>query len=393
MWPKNVRYLDYNAGAGVNGSVRKKLTELLSQSDFFFANPSSQHRLGQQAQQQLMRSEMKIAASLGSKVESKQLVFTSSGTEANQTVIRSAMKFADTIIIGAGEHSASHDLISSIPSGIQTTELPLLSNGQYDFEFLRKLLRHAKQSGRSKVFLSLFWANNETGVLTSLSDLDAVMRSSGLEVSLHLDGAQAWGKLELDLFQTPANYVTFSAHKIGALAGTGMIWIRPSAVLHPLMPGSQEGGLRGGTENILGISALAYAVEELNPGKFTAHTEALRNHFEKGLCELDPKKSSIRIWGSESPRISNTSRISFLGFSQNENWVERFDLLGFEVSHGSACKSQLIKPSRVLLKMGATAGEALNAVRVSFGPTSQDQEVNDFLVAIQSILREKRPQQ
>ena len=250
MWEKNVRYLDYNAASGITGSVRKKLTEFLDRSDFYFANPSSRHRMGQQSQQHLMRAGMKIAASLGEKVDPSQLTFTSSGTEANQTVIRSAMKLADAIIIGAGEHSASYDLLSEIPPGILPTELPLLSNGQYNFEFLKELLANVKQSGCSKVFLSLFWANNETGALTSLDELNAVLRASPIEVLLHLDGAQVWGKMEIDLFLTPAQYITFSGHKIGAPAGVGVIWVRPGASLIPLIPGMQSRGLRGGTENV-----------------------------------------------------------------------------------------------------------------------------------------------
>jgi len=164
MWQKNVRYLDYNASSGITGSVRKKLTDILGRNDFYFANPSSQHRLGQQSKQELLRASMKIATSLGEKVEAHQLVFTSSGTEANQTVIRSAFKSADAIIIGAGEHSASHDLLSEIPIGIRKAELPLLSNGQYDFEYLKVLLNDVKQNGCSKVFLSGLGSSGSIGV-------------------------------------------------------------------------------------------------------------------------------------------------------------------------------------------------------------------------------------
>ena len=386
MWQKNVRYLDYNATSGITGSVRKKLIETLSRADFYFANPSSQHQWGQQSQQALVRAGMKIASSFGNGIDSKQLVFTSSGTEANQTVIRSAMKFADAIIIGAGEHSASYDQLSEIPANIRSAELPLLSNGQYNLEFLSELLNDVKQTGGcSKVFLSLFWANNETGVTTSLEKLDAILRSSGLSVFLHLDGAQVWGKMEIDLLKTPASYITFSSHKIGAPAGLGVIWIRPDMPFYPLVTGMQSRGLRGGTENILAISAVSFAVEELNPRAFISHTSALRTQLENELS-----KHRIKIWGQDSNRISNTCRFSILGFENYENWVELLDLRGFAVSHGSACKSKVIEPSRVLMKMGASRGEALNSIRLSFGPTTQSADIDDFLVAFQGILSEKR---
>ena len=296
------------------------------------------------------------------------------------------MKFADAIIIGAGEHSASYDQLSEIPANIRSAELPLLSNGQYNLEFLSELLNDVKQTGGcSKVFLSLFWANNETGVTTSLEKLDAILRSSGLSVFLHLDGAQVWGKMEIDLLKTPASYITFSSHKIGAPAGLGVIWIRPDMPFYPLVTGMQSRGLRGGTENILAISAVSFAVEELNPRAFISHTSALRTQLENELS-----KHRIKIWGQDSNRISNTCRFSILGFENYENWVELLDLRGFAVSHGSACKSKVIEPSRVLMKMGASRGEALNSIRLSFGPTTQSADIDDFLVAFQGILSEKR---
>jgi cysteine desulfurase len=234
------------------------------------------------------------------------------------------------------------------------------------------------------VFLSLFWANNETGAITPLSELSTVLRCSGLSTTLHLDGAQVWGKILFDLFETPADFVTFSGHKIGAPAGVGLIWIRPGTVLHALIPGSQNGGLRGGTENLLGIVALSFACDELNPQSFATHTEILRNRLETGLG------NTVRVWAQEADRISNTSRFSFIGFEGYENWVELLDLRGFAISHGSACKSKVIEPSRVLLKMGATRAEALNAIRVSFGKTSNESDVDEFIMAIRSILGEKR---
>jgi cysteine desulfurase len=387
MWAKNVRYLDYNASSGVTVAVRKKLTEILSRSDFYFSNPSSQHSLGQQSRQLLLKAEMKIAASLGKNVDSSQLVFTASGTEANQTVIRSAMKMAEVMIIGAGEHSASYDLLSEVPKEIRAHELPLQKNGQYDLNELARILADAKQSGCTKIFLSLFWANNETGVLTPLKELESVLHSSGLTVLLHLDGAQAWGKLELDLHQTPAHYITFSGHKIGAPAGAGVIWIRQGTKLIPLVSGSQSKGLRGGTENILAIAALSYATEELDLVSFTERTSSLRNRLEEGL-----RKLPVKIWAEETSRIPNTCRFSVLGFKGYENWVQLFDLRGFAVSHGSACKSSVVQPSRVLLKMGASESEALNAIRISFGSDIEPIDVDEFLIAFQAILEDKTGQ-
>jgi cysteine desulfurase len=302
-------------------------------------------------------------------------------------VIRSSLEEVSAIVIGAGEHSASHDLLElSARTKPFTRELPLLPNGQYDLLQLQTLLAEAKAQGLNRVFLSLFWANNETGVLTDLDALKAVIDGSGIPVVLHLDAAQAWGKINLSLMATPAHFVTFSAHKIGAPAGSGVIWVRPGQTLHALFPGMQARGLRGGTENSLGILSMGFAAESLNPDRFIATTLTLRTAFEKALVESG---IPVKIWGAETTRVSNTTRFSLTSFKTYENWVELLDLKGFAVSHGSACKAKVIEPSRVLLKMGASRADALNSIRVSFGPDNTMDDVTGLIEALKSIHQAK----
>ncbi len=384
MWQKNVRYLDYNASSGISPSVQQKLTEILS-SGLLFANPTSRHRLGQKVRHALYESHLKIAKSLGDFVQVDDLIFTSSGTEANQTVLRSLAKDVDLLIIGAGEHSASYDLISELKSP-EIVELPLLQNGEYDFAQLAQILNTAKNRNLSQVGLSLFWANNETGVITDLAELKSVLDHSFPSVRVHLDGAQTWGKIHLDYSRFQPEFTTFSAHKIGAPAGTGIIFKKSQALLHPLVSGTQSHGLRGGTENTLGILATAAASEALDSEAFKLKTQPLVERLEKGLLSLSVP---VTIWGREACRVPNTSRFSFSHFKAYENWVELLDLRGFAVSHGSACKAQVIEPSRVLMKMGASAAEALNAIRVSFGPQNDENDVDLFLKALEEIIATK----
>jgi|GEM_PF-370748 len=392
MWQKNVRYLDYNAGSGLSASVQNKLKEVLSDDSLFWANPSSRHRPGQKIQHLLYQATLKIAASMGPAISPDELVFTSSGTEASQTVIRSGLEgvsatSAGAVVIGAGEHSASHDLLNEIrEKNPFTRELPLLPNGEYDLARLAEFFSEARALGIKHVFVSLFWANNETGVLTDLDALKCVISESGLSVLLHLDAAQVWGKIPLDLAATPAQFVTFSAHKIGAPAGSGVIWMRPGQTLRPLFPGSQSRGLRAGTENTLGILSMGYACESLDPHAFIARTGTLRDAFEPALIESG---IPVKIWGRSSKRVSNTSRFSLTSFRTYENWVELLDLKGYAVSHGSACKAQVIEPSRVLLAMGASREDALNSIRVSFGPSNTMDDVNGLIEALKSIYRAK----
>lgn len=402
MWQKNVRYLDYNAGAGLHPQVQHQLKEILGDPEFFAANPSSRHRLGQKMRHLLHRATNRVAGSFGDRVLAEQLLFTSSGTEANQTVIRSAMKTGAAVFIGSGEHSASYDLLHEATMSVGLLyEIPLLPTGRYDLGQVRNLLSAdrspiRKERDSKKVLLSLFWANNETGVLNDLSEIknlltDLRSQYPDVEFQLHLDGAQVWGKLQFDLMSTPADYVTFSSHKIGAPAGTGVVWSRKPQSLKALIVGTQAQGARGGTENWMGIFATGVAAETVANSttlhEFQSETARVRDRFEAKLRE---NAIPITIWGSDVPRVSNTSRFSFNDFKTYENWVELLDFRGFAVSHGSACKSQVIEPSRVLLKMGATREAALNSIRVSFGPTSSTEDADDLVANLLELYQNKR---
>ncbi len=390
MWQKNVRYLDFNASAGISERVRKRLIESLCEESAWLANPSSRHRPGQNQARILNRAAETIARSLGSAVSAEELLFVSSGTEANQSVLRSFARSGLGIVIGAGEHSASSELIPVLkrefPS-LSVLVLPLLSDGAYDWDALPKILDQIAKAGAPGAGLSLFWANHETGVIADFSRLSGMVRQAPIPVRVHLDGAQAWGKIPMDVLASPAHFVTVSSHKIGAPAGTGIIWMRERGSLHPLIPGSQGGGLRGGTENALGILATSFAAEEIDPVRFASRTSVLRDRLEQGLRERFPE---VAIFGAARPRVPNTSRFGFRGFPAYGNWVELLDLRGFAVSHGSACRSQVIEPSPVLLGMGVEKSLALNSIRVSFGGEQAPEDVDDLLEALAAILASKK---
>ncbi len=391
MWLKNVQYLDYNAGSGLSELVHQKLVSLLKdegEGGLFLANPSSRHRLGQRVGHHLYQAKSSVAKSLGDRIATDDLFFTSSGTESNQTVIRSAVELGiEAFFIGSIEHSATAELLPWLEKKCPLVRVvPVLPQGQYDLAALAALLDEAKGLGLKSAFVSLAWVNHETGVIQDIPRLGEVLQAANLATTLHLDAAQAWGKVPLNLESSPADYVTLSAHKIGALAGTGIVWCRKGALVHPLIVGSQQSGLRGGTENSLGIIAAGIAASELNPVEFQFKTSRLRDHLESFLLQCNVP---VRIWGVESPRVGNTSRLGLLGFQRYENWVELLDLRGFAVSHASACKSQVIEPSGILLAMGATKMEALNSIRVSVGPQNTIEEMDQFGDTLRTLMQLK----
>jgi cysteine desulfurase len=401
MWLKNVRYLDYNAGSGLSFYVRQKLIENFKHAEpngfggLFLANPSSRHSLGQTVKQQSLLAKRKVAESIHADPE--QIFWTTSGTTANQEILNRASHDPDTLIlIGQADHSASFDCIKRFQDrGLNARALLVLPNGQYDWSAFHQQVHHAAQQGKKNVLVSIAWANNETGVIQNLIIASQAIQSSVLPTELHLDAAQAWGKIKIDVNDLPAQYLTFTSHKVGAPAGIGFLWSLSNARF--ATPARKNESLSSGTENTLTLLALGWAVESMNVQEFQSRTRNLQQYLEFQLDQL-----GLPIHGKLTERLTNTTRFSIptdvkgkdktdRQIPQNHNYVDRLNFLGFAVSQGSACQSQVMQPSRVLLAMQVNSDQALNTVRVSVGPENTMQEMIDFMNALRTLLPNLNP--
>ncbi len=359
MLARTAIYLDSNAGAPLKPSALEALLPFLKES-VFIPNPSSIHSHGRQAKRALAEARERIALSLGQKTDPEQLVFTSSGTEANQLAIRSVLE--PKLIKGERphwittpvEHDSNLQMVAWLERrGGSVSYLPLNSNGIPQVAALESLRRP------ETALVSSVWVNNETGVMTPVAQLAELTRS--LSLPLHLDGAQAWGKLPIDLDGLNAQFVTFSGHKIGGLAGTGILWLGKGNPAYSVIPGKQEKGRRGGTENVLGLIALGAAAKSLNPLQWAPPVTLLRNRLQEAICERIP---GTLVNGGDALRVANTLNLSFEGI-EGDGLIMALDLAGFSVSSGSACASGVLEPSHVLLAMGRTKAQAMAAIRVS----------------------------
>jgi len=253
-------YLDANAGVLVHPRVGEALRAIL-QDEIFGANPSSVHVHGRKAKHLVLEARDRVARSLGALTNPDSLVFTSSGTEANQLVIRSVFEPLLEIkqrahwITTPVEHDCNLQMIDWLKDrGGEVSFLPVDSNGTPDASKLSSLLRP------ETALVSAIWVGNETGVISPVEELArACLKAS---VPLHLDGAQAWGKIPVNLDELAKQgltYAAFAPHKIGGLAGTGVLWSKKGARLISQIRGQQQGNRRGGTENLLGIYAAGVA--------------------------------------------------------------------------------------------------------------------------------------
>jgi cysteine desulfurase len=215
-------YLDSNAGAPLKPSAQEALLLFLQGSGGLIANPSSTHSHGRQARRAFAEARAQVARSLRTSPE--QIVFTSSGTESNQIAIRSVLESKISRgerphwITTQADHDSSHQMVSWLRDrGGNVSFLPISSEGMPQIDLLPGLLQS------DTALISLTWVNNETGVIADVHRLAEMTRARG--IPLHIDGAQAWGKLPIDLDRLGAQFVTFSGHKIGGLAGTGVLFL------------------------------------------------------------------------------------------------------------------------------------------------------------------------
>ena len=391
MPARPANFLDFNSGVPLSHLVLEELLSLFPTSHQPpIGNPSSVHASGRVAKRLLADARDQVAGSLGRDVDPESLIFTSSGTEANQLAISSALQFetSNSIrphwITTSVEHDSVMQMIERLRGeGIECSLLPVDQNGRPRVELLPSLIRPNTK------LLSCIWVNNETGVINDIDLLAQVASSRG--IPLHVDAAQAWGKIPIDVLSLGATYVTLSAHKIGGLPGTGVLWLKRGAKLSPVVLGKQEKGRRGGTENILGAMAAGIAAQKLDTVNWSAKTGELQDRFERLLMS---KLAGMTINGRGDsqqpvPRVTNTTHLTFQDLS-GESLVLALDLAGYCVSAGSACSSGALEPSHVLLAMGRSREEAMSSVRISYHPSTPWQVLEEFVMDLGMILTRLR---
>ncbi len=352
-------YADHNATSPLRPEAREAMMEALE----IGANASSVHQAGRAARSLLETARTQVGASIGA--ASKDVVFTSGGTEANALALLGAVRQLGgrvTIYISGLEHAAVRD--HAVASGARVRHVPVLASGVIDLSALEDALAgHSADDGTA--LLALMLGNNETGVIQPVAEAARLLRARGGLV--HCDAVQGLGKVPVNALLLGADYLALSAHKCGGPAGTGALWVRPGAPLKPMQAGGgQERSMRSGTENLSGIAgfgaAAAAAVASL--ASF-AGLARLRDAMEARLAS-----AGAVVFGQDASRLANTSCFALEGF-RAETQVMAMDLAGVCVSAGAACSSGKVSRSGVLSAMGASDTLASCAIRTSYGWNSR----------------------
>lgn len=360
-------YLDNNGTTEIISEVREALTTTLSSRS---GNPASLGPVGSVAREMLERARKQVAAVIGATAE--QIVFVSSGSEANVSVIRSVLSTSDqsVLVMSEIEHSASMNLIPQLEDeGYEVRQISVLSNGVIDLEMLESSL------DERVALVSVQAVNNETGVLQPVDKVASLCRAAG--VVFHSDAAQAVGKCDASIQSIPADYITFTGHKFHGPAGVGLIFSKAGwDNFHPLITGgSQEFGVRGGTHNLIGIVGTGVAAEHRHQRKDDAlpYMTRLRDRFEDIILN---ELAGCLINGAPDLRVGNTSNLQFTGIDGKALYAQLLDR-GIICAQSSACTSQYPEPSRVLRAMGLGYHEAFSSIRFSVSPLNTMAEIDE----------------
>lgn len=370
-------YLDHHATTPPRPEVVHAMAAVMTEA---WANASSQHAPGQAARQMLGGARARVARALGCR--SNEVVFTSGATEANHLAVRGLLAVAPAVrrraVFGAVEHAGLLALARQLAeAGVPVDFLPVRPDGSLDLDAAVRLI------GPDVALVSLMAANNETGALMPVAEVAALARAAGAR--LHVDATQWIGKLPFGFAEWAgwgADAVSLSAHKFQGPKGVGALLLRQGVALRPPMPGAQERGRRGGTENLPAIVGLAAALDALGePGAEAARQAALRDRLEAALLAGLP---GVHIWAREVPRLPGVSFLR-VGAWPADVLLQRLERLGFAASSGAACSSSGSRPSHVLAAMGVPDDEALGAIRLSLGRATAEADVEALIAALPTL--------
>ncbi len=347
----------------------------------YFGNPSSLHQLGIKAEQLVEQSRTNISKLLG--VQPGEIVFTSGGTESNNTAIKgSAFQYRSRgkhIITTGVEHASSHEAFQQLEEmDFEITYLPVDEHGKVSVDTLKKAMRD------DTILVSIIYVNNEIGSIQPVEEIGALLKSFP-KTLFHIDAIQAAGKVPLPLKKAGVDLASFSSHKFNGVKGTGFLYIRKGVSLFPMLSGGgQEHGNRAGTENVPGIVATAKALrmtmEQAQNGGIK-HLEKLKASLLDGLGAIEGIEVNSPAAAS-APHIVNFS----IPGVKPEVLIHSLGEKEIYVSTKSACSSKLSSASRILEACGHGEERSVSGVRVSTGFGNTEEEIRLFLNELAQVV-------
>ncbi len=383
----NCIYFDNSATTKPSEASLRKMGEALNVA---YGNPSSVHKMGNEAKRMMDEARKQIVLSLGfRRADDCRLIFTSGGTEANNLAIFGCVYAKDRpqkngsrgkIFISAGEHSSVVNAAKKLEAdGFTVLEVPT-AGGVLDIDFIRD------NADRDTILASFMLANNETGAIYDVKSAFSIIRAASPKAVCHCDAVQAYLKTKFTPTSIGADVLSISSHKIFAPKGAGALcvthdMIKAKRIIPIIYGGGQEDNFRSGTENVPAIVAFGAAAAE-GKADFAARIEkitALRQKLLSGLRETDVRPN---IPESSLPNIINLT----LPGIRSEIMLNYLSGEGICISAGSACSTHSSGPSHALLAYGLPKEEADTSVRISLSHENTEEEIDIFLSALKKGL-------
>jgi cysteine desulfurase len=375
-------YLDNNATTRVDPAVVQTMLPFFTED---YGNASSMHSFGSAVGAALKHARASVQRLLGAEHD-HEIIFTSGGTEADNTALLSALETQvgrNEIVTTKVEHPAILALCKHLEEtrGVKVHYVPVDSVGRLDIDAYRAAL------GPKTAIASVMWANNETGTLFPVERLAVLAHEVG--ALFHTDAVQAVGKIPLSLKDTEIDMLSLSGHKLHGPKGVGALYVRRGVRMRPLVRGGhQERGRRAGTENAPAVIGLGKAAELAleHFAEEQGRVRALRDRLERGV--MASVERSI-LMGDPDARLPNTTNIAF-EFIEGEAILLLLNRVGIAASSGSACTSGSLEPSHVLRAMNVPYTCAHGAIRFSFSRENTDADVDRVLQELPGVIANLR---
>lgn len=360
-------YADNAATTKISDSVFEKMLPFLQEQ---YGNASSQYSLGVKAKRAIEQARQQVAVAIGA--EPYEIVFTSGGSESNSWVL-SSVNNGHVITSSIEHHSVINSCHSLERKGIDVTYLPVDSKGRVSLDSVKEAIRSDTR------LVSIMLANNEIGTIQPIAEIGEYL--CGRNILFHTDAVQAVGHIPVIVEELGVDFLTASSHKFNGAKGTGILYSRNGVSLPPLIfGGEQERGVRAGTENVAGIVATGYAIEE-SVKDMTVMADKLLAFVRATIYGIRAKIPNIIINGDENNHLPGIVNIVFDG-ATGESLMHLLDLKGICVSTSSACASGKDEASHVLMALGLTEQQAKSAIRISYGRYNNMNEVKTIVAAI-----------
>jgi len=374
-------YLDNYAATPLPPEVREAMLPFLGED---FGNPSSLHSRGDAARMAVEEAREKVAALIGASPE--EIIFTSNGTEANNLAVKGisagSRRKGKHLVVSAVEHfSVLHAARSLEKQGYELTVVPVDEYGIIDADEL------ASAIGDDTVLVSIMAANGEVGTIQPIAE--AARIAAEKEVPFHSDAVAAAGFLPIDVGELGLSALTMSSDLLYGPQGVGALWIKRGVRLIPMLDGGvQEGGRRGGTENVPGIVGMGRAAE-LAREKMEQRNSHLAGLRDAMIAELPQRIEHLYLTGHPTDRLSWNASFA-VEFIEGEGMLLFLDQQGVAVSSGSACTSRALKGSHVLSACGIPAERAQGSILFSFGLQNTREDVDHVLEVFPPIVERLR---